>query len=71
MNAVDATCAEDPHVVALIQEINDEMIAVTAAIARFAAAAAKSDVLEDIDVTAPAKRARESTRDEDARLQVA
>ena len=42
-----------------------------AATTRFAAVAAKSDVLEGSDVRAPSKRARESTRDEDARLQAA
>ena len=40
----------------------------TDATTRSAAAPAKSDVLEDNDVSAPSKRARESTRDEDALL---
>jgi hypothetical protein len=44
---------------------------VAVATTRFAAVAAKSDALEDIDVTASAKRAREATKDEDARLQAA
>ena len=57
--------------VALLQGINDERVAVASAKARFAATAAKSDVLEDNDVSAPSKRTRESTRDEDARLQAA
>ncbi len=42
-----------------------------AATARFAAAAAKSDALADDDNAAGAKRARESARGEDARLQAA
>ena len=70
-NAVGAAGAVDPKVVAQIQGISDERVAVATAIARFAAAAAKSDVLEDSDVAAPSKRARESTRDEDACLQAA
>ena len=61
----------DPQVVALIQGISDERVAVAAATARFAAAAAKSDALADDDNSAGAKRAREAARDEDARLQAA
>ncbi len=68
MNAVDAAGAADPQVVALIHGISDERVAPAAATTRFTATAAKSDVLEDNDVSAPSKRARESTRDEDARL---
>ncbi len=70
-NAVGAAGAAAPQAVALIQGICDERVAVAAATASFAADAAKSEVLEDNDVSAPSKRARESTRDEYARLQVA
>jgi hypothetical protein len=49
-------------VVAIIQGISDERVAVAAATIRFAAAITKSDTLEDNDATAPAKRVRESTR---------
>jgi len=68
-NAVSAAGVANPQVVALIQGINDKRIAVAAATSRVPAAAAKSDVLEDNDVSAPSKRAKESTKDEDARLQ--
>ncbi len=54
--------------VALIHGIVDDRVAVVATICRFAVAATKSDAREGSDVTAPAKRVRESTRDEDARL---
>jgi len=69
--AAGADGAADPQVVVLIQGISDERVVVTAATTRFAAAVAKSDVLEGNDVSAPSKRARESTMDEDARLQAA
>ncbi len=57
--------------VELVQGINDERIAVATATTHFLAVAAKSDALEDCDLTAPSKRARELTRAEDARLQAA
>ena len=70
-NAAGAAGAADPQVVALIEGISDERVAVAAATARFMAAAAKSDALADDDNSAGAKRAREASREEDARLQAA
>jgi hypothetical protein len=67
--AAGAAGAADPQVVALIQGIRDERVAVAPATTRFAATAAKSDALADDDNSAGAKRAREADRDEDARLQ--
>ena len=57
--------------VARIEGISDERVVVAAATAHFMAAAAKSDALADDDNSAGAKRARESSREEDARLQAA
>ncbi len=70
-NAVEAAGVADPQVVALIEGINDERVAVAAATSRFDAATAKSDTLADDDNTVGAKMAKEAAMDEDARLQVA
>ncbi len=68
LNDVGAAGSADPQVIALIQGISHKRVAVAASTSRFAAASAKSDALEDEDITAPAKWARESTKDEDARF---
>ncbi len=70
-NAVGAAGAANLQVVALIEGISDERVVVEAATTRFAAAAAKSDALADDDNTVGAKRAKESARENDARLQAA
>jgi len=69
--AAGAVGAADPQIVAPIQGISDERVAVVAATIRFVAATAKSDALADDGNTARAKKAREAARDEDARLQTA
>jgi len=51
-----------------MQGVGDERVAVAAAMARFEAALVKSDALGDDDVTAVAKRIREKTLAEEARL---
>ncbi len=70
-NVVGAAGAADPQVVALIEGISDERVAVAAATTRFAVVAAESDALADDDSSARAKRARELAREVDARLQAA
>ena len=69
--AAGAAGIADPQVVAMIQGIGDERVAVAAATTRFDAAAAKSYALADDDNSAGAKRAKEAAKDEDARLQAA
>jgi hypothetical protein len=66
--AAGAARVADPQVVALIQGMSDERVAVATATSRFAVVAAKSDALADDDNSTGAKRAREAARDEDARL---
>jgi hypothetical protein len=69
--AAGSAGAADPQVVALIQGIGDERVAVASATTRFAVAGAKSDALVDDDNTAGAKRVREAAKDKDARLHAA
>ena len=59
--AAGAADAVDPQVLELIEGVGDERVDVAAATARFAAAAAKSDILGDDDNIAGAKRLMEST----------
>ena len=66
--AAGAAGPADPQVVALMQGVGDERVAVAAALARFEAALVKSDALGDDDVSAGAKRTREKTLAEEARL---
>ena len=61
----------DPRELVLLQGVNDERVVVSAASARFEAALAKSDLLLDDDVTAPAKRLREKVPAEETRLNAA
>jgi hypothetical protein len=58
----------DPQVLVLFEGVSDERVVVATATARFAAAAAKSDMLGDDDNSAGAKRLRESTSVENGRL---
>ena len=64
----EAAGPADPQVVALMQGVGDESVAVAAALARFEAALVKSDALGDDDVSAGAKRIREKTLAEEERL---
>ena len=66
--AAGAAGPADPQVVAVMQGVGDERVAVAAALARFEAALVKSDALGDDDVSAGAKRTREKTLAEEARL---
>jgi hypothetical protein len=63
--AVGLAC---PQVVALIEGVSDERVAVADAIVRFEAALAKSEILGDDDSSAGAKRIRDKTLSEEARL---
>ena len=66
--AARAAGPADPQVVALMQGVGDERVAVATALARFEAALVKSDAFGDDDVSAGAKRIREKTLAEEARL---
>jgi hypothetical protein len=54
-SAAGAAGLADLHVVALIEGVHDERVAVTAANVRFEAAIAKSDILGDEDSSTGAK----------------
>ena len=54
--------------VALMHVVGDERVALTTTLARFEAALVKSDALGDDDVSIGAKRIREKTMAEEARL---
>ena len=58
----------DPQEVIFIEAVGDERARVAAASDRFDAAVAKSDLLQDDDSSAAAKRVREKTLAEEARL---
>ena len=58
-SAAGAAGPVDPQVVALIEGVSDERVAVAAANVRFEAALARSDLLSDDDSSAAAKRIRE------------
>ena len=66
--AAKAAGPAGPQAVALMQGVGDERVAVAAALARFEAAIVKSDALGDEDVSPGAKRIREKTLAEEARL---
>ena len=57
--------------VALMQGVGDERVAMAAALARLEAALVKSEALGDDDVSVGAKRIREKTIAEEARLMAA
>ncbi len=52
LSAAGAAGPADPQVVALLEGVNDERVAVAAASVRFEAALAKSDLLGDDDSSA-------------------
>ena len=66
--AAGAAGPADPQVVALIQGVGDERVAVEAALARFETTLLKSDALGVDDSSARAKRVREMNLAEEARL---
>ena len=67
--AVGAAGPADPQVVALMQGVGDERVAVAASLTRFEGALVKSDALGMmIDSSAGAKRIREKTMAEEARM---
>ncbi len=66
--AAGAAGPANPQAVALIEGVADERVTVAASLARFEAALVKSDALGDDDVSAGAKRTREKTLSEEARL---
>ena len=61
----------DPHVLVLIDVVSDERFVVAAVLVIFQASIAKSDGLQDDDASARAKRTRDKTLDEEARLNTA
>ena len=66
--AAGAAGAIDPQEIVLIDGVSDERVAVAAATARFEAALVKSDKLLDDDSSAVAKRIRDASTVEEARL---
>ena len=66
--AAGAAGVVDPQEVVLIDGVSDERVAVASATARFEAALVKSDKLLDDDASAVAKRIREASTVEEARL---
>ncbi len=70
-SAAGAADPSDPQVVALNDGVSDERVAVAAALVRFEAALFKSDFLADYDSSAEAKRTRDKTLAEEARLTTA
>jgi hypothetical protein len=67
-SAAGAAGLANPQVVALIECVSDERVAVAAANVRFEAALAKSDLLGDDDSSTGAKRIKDKTLAEEARL---
>jgi hypothetical protein len=65
---VGAAGPTDPQDVALIQGVGDERVVVAAALSRFVASLLKSDALADDDSSTRAKRTRDKTLAEEARL---
>jgi hypothetical protein len=67
-SAAGAASPADPQVVALVDGVIDERVAVALALVRFEATLVKSDMMADDDSSTGAKRTRDKTMAEEARL---